>query len=132
MKDLLTFVPNINVFRQALKDLDSSAFVYVNEKTNDVKLLIPSIPVRYKGNKTLTLLACTSEAEAFLESIPSVDIIGEHKERTDDDYTFVSDTAGRNKYAQVYDRTPREVPNGEGGTITYTPPKMIGVFFRSN
>ncbi|MCK2185691.1 hypothetical protein [Halomonas getboli] len=30
-------------------------------------------------------------------------------------------------YDSVYDRAPREVPDGEGGTTTVTPPAMFGI-----
>lgn len=30
-------------------------------------------------------------------------------------------------YDSVYDRSPREIPDGDGGTITYSPPDWFGV-----
>lgn len=122
--DLLTFVPNINTFRLALRNSDSE-FVHVNE-ANEVKLLIDNTPVKFNGNKTLTLLRCTAEQKTFLESIPSVSIIGEYQ--GGEDYIFYSDVVDRGKYGQVYDQSPREVDDGDGGTVMYTPPKMIGIF----
>lgn len=123
--DLLTFVPNINVFRQALKDDENQQFVYLTED-NEVKLLIPSVPVKTNGIKTLTLLRCNLAQKEFLTSIPALEIIGEYQ--GGEDYLFYDDVPNRAKYAEVYDQTPVEMDDGEGGTTTYTPPKMIGVF----
>ena len=123
--DLLTFVPNINVFRQALKDAENQQFVYLTED-NEVKLLIPSIPIKTNGVKTLTLSRCNSVQKAFLESIPSVEIIGEHQ--GGEDYIFYDDIPNRAKYGEVYSQEPVEVNDGEDVTVMHTPPKMIGVF----
>ena len=117
MIDILTFVPNLNVFRQALKDSDSE-FVTLDEN-GDVVLLIDRIPIKINGNKTLSLCRCSDAQKTFLESISAVDIIGEDQGGID----FVFYNSGRNKYDQVYDRTPVETPFG-----TYTPPLKIGVF----
>ena len=122
--DLLTFVPNINVFRQALRD-GNNQFAIIDEN-NEVKLLIDSIPVKTNGNKTLSLLRCNEAQKAFLESIPSVEIIGEYQGGAD--YHFYDEVTGRNKYAQVYDRAPQSIDDGLGGQIEITPPQKIGVF----
>ena len=120
MNDLLTFIPNINVFRQALKDGDQT-FVSIDDE-GDVRLLIDKIPTKANGNKTLSLCRCNAAQGAFLESISSVDIIGEDSGGAD--YVFKDDAPDRAKYAQVYDRVPIEVEPG----VFYTPPLMIGVF----
>ena len=119
---LLTFVPNINIFRQALLDDSDSEFVYV-DKNNDVHLRIDTIPVKRNGSKTLALLLTDQAGRDFIESIPAIQIIGEHF-RGDEDYTFFDDVAGRNKMKQVYD--PKTIIDEDGNA--YTEPKMMGVF----
>ena len=65
MKQILTFVLNINDFRQSLRDGDQK-FVSVNEQ-GKVQLNIEKIKVKSKMEKTLTLCLCTNEQELFLE-----------------------------------------------------------------
>lgn len=130
--DIVTFVPNLNVFRQALSE-GESPFVKVNEE-DKVELLIPHTPIVYNGNKTLTLLRCNPAQLAFIESFPSIDIIAVYK--GGEDYEFVkeglpffkSDVSARGRYAEVYSTEPYNEPNDEGGLTLITPPKMIGKF----
>jgi len=80
------------------------------------------------GNKTLTMLYQVSTGQqTFIESLQSIEILGEH-EKGANDYTFYDETTGRAKYAEVYSTDSYEINDVEGGTITISPPKMFGVF----
>ncbi len=120
MNDLLTYILDINVFRQDLLECDQE-FVSIDENNNP-HLLIDRIMTKKNGNKTLSLCRCNAAQKTFIESIASIEIIGEYLGGSD--YVFVDDIPGRAKYAQVYPRPTIEVEPG----VFHTPPLMIGVF----
>ncbi|MBW5800048.1 hypothetical protein [Halomonas elongata] len=72
-----------------------------------------------------------SEAEQW-RGMPGVEVLAEAEYTgpgtADAVYAQVFDDPDKlAKYDSVYDRSPRQVDDGEGGTITVTPPNRFGV-----
>ncbi|MDL4862783.1 hypothetical protein NPJ88_010590 [Halomonas elongata] len=84
------------------------------------------------GNAVLAYARFRAAQAGQWRGIPGIEILGEAeftgRGTADAVYGQVFDDPDKlAKYDSVYDRTPREVPDGEGGTITYTPPDRFGV-----
>jgi hypothetical protein len=66
-------------------------------------------------------LALVRDLPADLTGLDNLVVLGTYEE-------IFADPAKLAIYDSVYDRTPRDVDDGEGGTITITPPDKLGVF----
>lgn len=117
MKDLLTYVSDLEALRSELETCESTFVV-------DGKVTIDKCPVIYKGISSLSLCRCNQESEAFLEGLNSVTIIGE--DTGDEEFEFKS--GGEDIYGSMYDQSPQVAADEDGTEITYDPPKKFCVF----
>jgi len=86
---------------------------------------IPSTPRKVTGAAFVALLRATPEQEAILLNIAAIEAIG-----TDTGGPFYNfNTGGAALYDAVYSQAVVQVDDGQGGTVPYTPPAKIGVFF---
>lgn len=89
-------------------------------------------PAVVNGDALLAYMRLTDEQADTWRQTPGVEILAEApcqgKGTSDAVYSALfADAEATAKYDSVYDRTPREVDDGEGGTITVTPPDKFGV-----
>ncbi|TDE37973.1 hypothetical protein [Antarcticimicrobium sediminis] len=88
-------------------------------------------PVAFSGAAGLVYLRILSDRVADWTGIPGVTILAQSPctgpDTPDDVYaTLFADAAMTALYDAVYDRTPVEVDDGAGGTVTVTPPERFG------
>lgn len=135
MIDAIIFVP---VFSQLVAHLDEH-HPHLLARDEDNKLVMPPVvqgfartPARVNGDKLLAYMRLTEEqAETWLGT-PGVEVLA-HAEYTGKETgnkvyeQLFADEDATAKYDSVYDRTPREVDDGEGGTFMVTPPDKFGV-----
>ncbi|CBV44052.1 hypothetical protein [Halomonas elongata] len=84
------------------------------------------------GSAVLAYARFREAQAAQWRGIPGIEILGEAeftgRGTADAVYGQVFDDPDKlAKYDSVYDRTPREVDDGQGGVITVTPPDRFGV-----
>lgn len=89
-------------------------------------------PAVVNGNAILVYARLREDEVAQWDGMPGVDVLAQAeytgKETSAEVYAALfSDPDATAKYDGVYDRTPREVDDGEGGVITVTPPAKFGV-----
>ena len=92
----------------------------------------PRTPAVVNGDSLMAYMRLTEEQADTWRSTPGVEILAEShyfgKGTGQAVYdALFSDYEATTKYDSVYDRTPREVDDGEGGTMTITPPDKFGV-----
>ena len=108
-------------------------------RDEDNNLIMPPVvagfartPAIVNGDKLLAYMRLTDEqAETWLGT-PGVEVLAqaEYTGRETGNKVYeqlFADEDATAKYDSVYDRTPREVDDGEGGTLTVTPPDKFGV-----
>ncbi len=108
-------------------------------RDEDNNLLMPPVvtgfartPAVVNGNALLAYMRLTDEQASTWRSTPGVEILAEapYQGRETGNVVYealFNDPDATAKYDSVYDRTPREVDDGEGGTMTITPPAKFGV-----
>lgn len=89
-------------------------------------------PAVVNGNSLMVYARLRDHQVAQWRGTPGVEVLAEHeyvgKSTGDLVYQLLFDSPEATaKYDSVYDRTPREVDDGEGGVITVTPPAKFGV-----
>lgn len=89
-------------------------------------------PAVVNGNSLLAYMRLTEEQAEQWRGTPGVEILSEapYQGKSTGDTVYAALFANPEataKYDSVYDRSPREVDDGEGGTITVTPPDKFGV-----
>ena len=88
-------------------------------------------PTVVSSKAALTYVRVTPDEEAAFEAMPGVTVLARADYAgagtADAVYDAIfADPDALALYEEVYPRTPVEVPDGEGGTITYTPPARFG------
>ncbi|WP_062359647.1 hypothetical protein [Vreelandella aquamarina] len=135
MIDAIIFVP---VFSQLVAYLDEH-HPHLLARDDDNNLIMPPVvqrfartPARVNGDKLLAYMRLTEEqAETWLDT-PGVEVLAQAPYQGNGTGNVVyeqlfADAEATAKYDSVYDRSPREVDDGEGGTMTITPPDKFGV-----
>ncbi len=89
-------------------------------------------PAVVNGDKLLAYCRFTQEQATQWRGTPGVEILAEatYQDRETGNVVYdqlFTDEDATAKYDSVYDRTPKEVDDGEGGTFTMTPPDKFGV-----
>lgn len=84
------------------------------------------------GNSLLVYARLTEEQAGTWRDTPGVEVLAQAPYQGNGTGNVVyealfADPDATAKYDSVYDRTPREVDDGEGGTMTITPPAKFGV-----
>lgn len=92
----------------------------------------PRTPAVVNGDKLLAYMRLTEEQAAHWRGTPGVEILSEapYQGRETGNVVYdqlFADEDATAKYDLVYDRTPREVDDGEGGAMTITPPAKFGL-----
>lgn len=135
MIDAIIFVP---AFSQLVAYLNEH-HPHLLARDEDGELVMPPVvqgfartPAVVNGDKLLAYMRLTGEQAEHWLGTPGVEVLAQAeyigKETGDAVYAALfSDPDATAKYDSVYDRTPREVDGGEGGTITVTPPDKFGV-----
>lgn len=89
-------------------------------------------PTVITGNTALSYVRMTDSQVAQWEASPNITVLarapytGHSTSNTVYDALFAN-TSATALYDAVYDRTPKQVSDGNGGTITVTPPNKFGV-----
>lgn len=88
-------------------------------------------PTAVNGVAALTYVRVTPEEEAAFPGMPGVTVLAraDYAGPGTADAVYAdlfSDPAALALYDAVYPRDPVAVPDGEGGTLTYTPPERFG------
>lgn len=89
-------------------------------------------PAVVNGDRLLAYCRFTQEQAEKWRGTPGVSVLAEAPYTGKDTGSIVyeklfADADATAKYDSVYDRTPREVGDGEGGTMAVTPPDKFGV-----
>lgn len=89
-------------------------------------------PAVVNGDKLLVYCRFTDDQATQWRGTPGVEVLAEapYQGRETGNVVYdqlFTDEDATAKYDSVYDRTPREVDDGEGGTMTVTPPDKFGV-----
>lgn len=92
----------------------------------------PRTPAVVNGDSLLSYIRLTEEQADTWRDTPGVEVLAraEYIGRETGNVVYealFADPEATAKYDSVYDRTPREVDDGEGGTMTITPPAKFGV-----
>ena len=133
MKDLLTYVENIDALRAELvikfedKEWEFNKFLIQEEETGYINAtLLAQTPIQYKGgNNSVALCRVNAEQEAFLMALGSLEVIGSHTKGAQN-YTFLA--GGQVKMESVYSTAPYITQDPDGVDVEITPPVMFGVF----
>lgn len=89
-------------------------------------------PAVQNGSKVMVYARFYKEEVEQWENMPYVEVLSRanyvDKNTVDEVYSIVfNDPEKLAKYDSVYDRTPIEIDDGEGGTVTHTPPERFGM-----
>lgn len=92
----------------------------------------PRTPAVVNGDSLMTYMRLTEEQADHWRGTPGVEVLAQapYQGRETGNVIYAalfSDAEATAKYDSVYDRTPKEVDDGEGGTFTMTPPDKFGV-----
>lgn len=93
-------------------------------------------PPTVNGNSTLIYARLTDEQAQQWRDMPHAEVLAEvpytGTGTADRVYQQLQDDAESwARYTSVYDPAPREIDDGEGGTVTYTPPLKFGMLAES-
>lgn len=88
-------------------------------------------PVVQKGAAALAYVRVTPEEEAAFPALPGVTVLAraEYAGPGTADAVYAAlfaDPDAMALYDAVYDRSPRAIPDVDGGTVTWTPPERFG------
>lgn len=125
MKDLITYISDLQAFRLEIADIVKDESHPANELLifHDGVFTFNNglhIPVHYKGNKSLCLCR-TNKNDIIVNHVSNMQIIGEC---VDGDFIFYD--GGKDIYESVYDTSTRQIQiNGE--YVDYAPPYQFGV-----
>ena len=124
--DYIIKVADIPPFRIALKAEAEAGSPYarVDEDTGESKLVLPVTGVIASiGTATASICRLSEEQYDWLIALPRVVELGSApviKEM--EDITWIG--SGKGLYHAIHLQTPYDVDDGEGGTITVTPPLL--------
>ena len=119
--DLITYIPDLNVFRAEAVEVDCPLFTKDSEGV--INFLPTKIPVFYAGNnESLCLVRINSRHK--LSGITGLIILGECKSGQ---YIF-DDQTSKNIYERLHNTKPINRTDENGKTYTVTPAYMMGVF----
>ncbi|MDR5859391.1 hypothetical protein FZZ93_05860 [Halomonas eurihalina] len=136
MIDAILYIPDFSALLQELKMYHPE---YLKQRTDTGEAVEPPeivnlahTPLIRQGDAAMTYVRLREHQVEAWRALSSVEMLARAEyvgEGTADVvYAQVLDDPERlATYDSVYDRTPREVPDGEGGTITCTPPDRFGI-----
>lgn len=92
----------------------------------------PRTPAVVNGDSLMAYMRLTEEQADHWRGTPGVEVLAHAPYQGNGTGNVVyealfNDPDATAKYDSVYDRTPREVDDGEGGTFVMTPPDKFGV-----
>ena len=127
MKDYVIQIKEIKPFRDALKIEAQNGSEWATVDNNGkVKLSLPVtgiIPTN--GVKTVSISRLTEDQKGWLLSLPHTKILGEAKIQFIKGMADISwNTGGKSSYHLLHKQEQKQVEDGEGGAITYTPPLL--------
>lgn len=128
MKDLITHVPSIIAMGAEGRAIAQDKYhplrgLFTVDEGGSLTFNVTKIPVEYvSGDSSLCLCRGVTREELALTT--TIKVLGECINK---EYIFDSD-ADKNTYESLYNTLPVEIDDGKGGTVTYTPPYMIGIF----
>lgn len=103
---------------------NGSPYAYIDEGDDDARLnLAVTGKIAKVGTSTVSIYRLNEAEHIWLTGIPQVQELGSApviKEM--DDITWI--TSGKGFYHAIHAQTPYDVDDGEGGTITITPPLL--------
>lgn len=128
----------VEKFSELVAYLNENAPETLARDENDSLTMPPNViafartPAVVNGDKLLAYCRFTDNQATQWRGTPGVEILAEapYQGRETGNVVYdqlFTDEDATTKYNSVYDRTPREVDDGEGGTFTMTPPDKFGV-----
>lgn len=128
----------VEKFSELVAYLNENAPETLARDENDSLTMPPNVtafartPAVVNGDKLLVYCRFTDEQATQWRGTSGVEILAEapYQGRETGNVVYdqlFADLDATTKYDSVYDRTPREVDDGEGETITITPPDKFGV-----
>jgi hypothetical protein len=95
--------------------------INIDDPDNPIFLIDKSQGTIKKGTETLVLARLSGQDLTDIKTLTSLTVLGTYEEVfADPDKTLI--------YDRVYDQTPIDFDDGEGGVMTYTPPRKFVVF----
>ena len=131
MKDYVIKINDVTPWRIALRaEADAaSSYAFVNQ-ADEVKLALPMTGVVAQvGSSTVSICRLRQEEHDWLIGLASVQEIGfgDPFIKEISDITWIN--GGKGLYHSIHLQTTSEVDDGDGGTITITPPELHGVIY---
>ncbi len=127
MKDYVIKINDIVPWRVALRaEAEAgSPYAYIDENTAEAKLALPATGILARiGNSTASICRLNTEQHEWLTGLAQVVELGHGSPyiKTLDDVTWTG--SGKGLYHAIHLQTPYDVDDGEGGSITRTPPEL--------
>jgi hypothetical protein len=126
MRDYIIKINDVTPWRVALRSeaLANSPYAYVDGK-DEAKLNLPVTGVIARiGKATVSICRLNQDQYDWLTGLPQVTELGNATQYIRDmsDVNWIG--AGKGLYHTVHLQTPYDVDDGEGGTVTITPPLL--------
>lgn len=126
MKDYVIKINDIAPWRTALREKAEAGSPYaVIDESDEVKLNLPLTGVIPKiGTATVSICRLSQEQYDWLIALPQVIELGSGDPyiKEIDDITWIG--SGKGLYHAIHLQTPYDIDDGDGGTITITPPSL--------
>lgn len=137
MNDVILYIPD---FQTLVGYLDAN-HPEMLQRDEDGNMAMPPVVTGFArtpavigpdGNSLMVYARLREEQVTQWSDMPHIEVLAEARYQGGDTGDIVyerlfADTEAAAKYDSVYDRTPKEVDDGEGGKITVTPPVKFGV-----
>jgi len=125
MKDLITYSKDVTLL---LAEVEAKLPDYTikDEQDNPIGFAITKTPTVRKGNETLSVVRCTVDEVALINTLTTMTILSEVT--MGGDLLKSMTKANRAVYDSIHDQTPQDINMEDGSTYTYTPPALIGAF----
>ena len=127
MKDYIIKINDVVPWRAALRTQAEagSPYAVIDEETDEVRLNLPVTGIIAQiGTATASICRLTQDQYDWLVAMPQVIELGSGNPMIKEmsDITWIG--AGKGLYHAIHLQTTYDVDDGEGGTITVTPPLL--------
>lgn len=125
-KDVITYVPDVLAFRTELQQYSGRDFVHFDKISEKMVLSCGQSPrVLYLENKSLAICRVSPQQYDFLNSLTTLEIIGEDTGL--EQFHFFP--GGDSKYNSVYSTEPYDIKLQDGSIIQVQPPYKFASFY---
>lgn len=126
MKDYVIKINDVTPWRTALRsEADAgNSYTYIDDN-DEAKLLLPVTGVIAKvGQSTVSICRLNKEQHDWLVGLPQVTELGSGNPLIKDIADITWAGSGKGLYHAIHLQTPYNVDDGDGGTLTITPPLL--------